>query len=462
MKSDALARIVVVIPSLLTADKLRQSGALNRLEEVFHVEYLYAEKPASTTDMQFFQVLAPASLRTRLKVFLDVHFWYHELCVHMRRKKMPWGKSFKMSVLKPYQRLLHRIAALPLLSNFVSWLDRSIVFPSDDTFEHYLRHVNPALVIYPGSAMDSYSHFVVRTAKKIGIPTLMIVSHWDYFSKKGLMRICPSKVYVWGDDMLRLAHRANNLEQDVLRIIGAPYFERYLNSTDQERTNARARLGFDSNWKILLFAGTSTPFDEITVLKRLSEHLKLSGQSTTWLLYRPHPRAWARQTQWQGDIQTLFNVLVDNGPEGAANAQRDVDLMRSIDGIISPFSTMILEAALSGRPAFCIGFDDGVNSWDFSEANHTEHLAILSGRSWLRVCVNESRLENDFEEYIRWLETPGLSDVVLKDIHKTVYFDKNTYAERLVTAILTDFPLAKPGALDSALAARNHPDAEKR
>jgi hypothetical protein len=87
--------------------------------------------------------------------------------------------------------------------------------------------------------MDTYSHLVLRSAAYLGIPSAMLVSHWDYFSKKGLLRVSPDKIYVWGDDMRRSAIEHNGLDPGRFSVVGAPQFEKYLQRLGGRRGPSR-------------------------------------------------------------------------------------------------------------------------------------------------------------------------------------------------------------------------------
>jgi hypothetical protein len=454
-------RIVLVVPSAVIADTLVASGALDGLRDRFAVEYLCSADVAERPDLSPRRVLAPASLRNRLLTVLDIHFWYHALFVYLRRLGIRSHRSFKIAYLKPYQRWVHRVLALPVLAGFCSWLDRRVVFPFDPPIVHYLETAKPDLVIIPGSAMDSYSHFVARSAERVGIPVLMIVSHWDYFSKKGLMRVRPQRIYVWGEDMRNLAVHSNGLDEAILRVVGAPHFEKYLRK-GHRNLEARKRLDLPVGGRILLFAGTSAPYDELAVLKRLNDHLARSGREDVSILYRPHPRAWKRRLLESVDTRSLSRVLLDDASADAGTSESHyLNLMAAVDGIVSPFSTMILEGALCGRPAFCIGFGDGVNRWDFAEANHSEHIAILSGRSWMTPCADAELLETKFEEFLAGFEQTDLGERVRAEIRHTIYYDNCSYAMRLLNAIRTDFAFLV-SERRTAAAVENDPDSSLR
>jgi hypothetical protein len=114
-------------------------------------------------------------------------------------------------------------------------------------------------------------------------------------------------------------------------------------------------------------------------------------------------------------------------------------LIAATDGIVSPFSTMTLEAALCGKPSLCTGFSDGVNSWDFSVAGNSEHIRILEGRRWLRICNDRSKLASEFREFLAGLTDHGLADRIRSEVRSTVFYNDRSYAKRLAEHVQADF-----------------------
>ncbi len=344
--------------------------------------------------------------------------------------------------LRPVSRLVHRIAALPLIANAVSAFDGKVMFRSDAAATRLLQELRPSLVLAPASAMDSYSHMVIRSALQLGIPIAMVVTHWDYFSKKGLLRVKPDRIYVWGESMRELAVSSNRLDPEMIRVVGVPHFERYIGAVEKRRESARVRLGVPTGAMALLFAGTGAPYDELTILRRLDTVLGRKNGVETRIIYRPHPRAWARRRAEHFDVNTLASVIVDLPAQDAPTPfEHYLDLMAAIDGIVSPFSTMILEGALCGKPSLCVSFGDEVNEWDFSAANGAEHIRAVRGQAWLDTCTESADLERMFEAFLEKLGDRSLSARIMQEIKRTIYYDQESYSERLCRFLRTDFAL---------------------
>jgi hypothetical protein len=431
-------KIVVVLPSDVVVATLVESGAMADLERRYSLVYLTGPQvtratPSPTTS------IALQSLQSLWGRRLDFHFWHLSLFAYYRRHNLPDSTSVKASTLPAGRRRLLRALAHPLLSGLWGFLDRRIFFAHDEAITRFLREQAPQLVIAPASAMDTYSHLVLRSAGKLGIPSLMLVSHWDYFSKKGLLRLDPTRIYVWGEDMRSVAVERNGVDPGRLAVVGAPHFQKYLQPLERRREAARRRFGIESDTQVVLFPGSSAPFDEPAVLRILDQTIN-GWRRKVRLLYRPHPRAWERRVAESIDLASLASVRIDDPAQpGGTSDEHYLDLIAASDALVSPFSTMTLEAGLCGKPSLCTGFSDGVNSWDFAEARNSEHIRVLRGRHWLTVCEDRSQLASMFRTLLSGLDDPGLPDRIRDEVRRTVFYNERSYAERVAEQVAVDF-----------------------
>lgn len=437
-------QIVVVVPHDVVVTTLIVNGALSELARRYPVTYLAS--PSVTLALpEPCSVISPRSLESRLGRALDWHFWNLSLFAYYRQHGLPESTSLKGASLPPRLRRIYRALSHRLPSRLLSLADRRIFFAHDSAISRYLHASKPGLVLAPASAMDTYSHLVVRSAARLGVPSVMLASHWDYFSKKGLLRVDPDRIYVWGDDMRRSAIEHNGVAPERLAVIGAPHFEKYLQPhAAARREDARRRRGVGHGERLVLFPGTSAPFDERAVLQILNKAIADDASlRQVRILYRPHPRAWSRKYAQDVDPRSLSSVTVDDPMQpGGTSEDHYVELMAAIDAVISPFSTMTLEAALCGKPSLCTAFADGVNNWSFTEAANSEHIRSLAGKRWLTVCTDRAKLAGMFRDFVAGLEEQGLSGRIRAEARSTVFYNDRSYAERLADRVQADFGAA--------------------
>lgn len=430
-------RAVVVIPSDIVARKFVNSGALDVLMNKGKVVFVVSRDvkivlPGESVVVDLLFMGSAFDMR------LDLLFWYHSFYVYTKKNKIDYRKTVKARSMKWVMRLFHEVLSMPIVSSVVDKLDEWY-FSEDVNVKKLLLQTKPDIVVAAGSALDSYSHLVLKTASKLGIPTLMVISHWDYFSKKGLLRFKPDKVYVWGEDMKNSAIKFNEVSEADVVVVGAPQFQKYLAGMP-EKNVAKDDLGLDVDKNWLLFPGSGIPYDEISVLKRLSELLIKLNRDDIGIIYRPHPRAWARKTKEEINLEDLENVVIDKPWQGEGQSEAHYQkLISASEGIVSPYSTMILEGALCGLPALCVCFSDNLNIWDFAQAEAQEHIWPLLERDWVFSCSRSEDLEVVFLKFLEKIFDPQFRIAVRSQVRSTVYFDENTFAERLYEHIERDF-----------------------
>lgn len=437
MKAAGKSKIAVALTSGPSAKAILSDGLLSQLAKQHTVLAIKTPELDVALDPDIETVVIAGPLGP-IKQRLNFHIWNASLFASLRRQKMDPDSSFKVRQLPHGHRKLYTLLSNPMIHPLLTALDRSVVFRTNKSLEKILLANEVDLVLVPGSAMDAHSFQFTRAASSIGIPSAMIVTHWDYFTKKGLLREVPNKVYVWGDDMHASATRSRTTVPEQLEIVGAPQFDRYRRTEPKAAQDLRNKLGVAKDEILLLFAGTSAPFDEETVVAELEAYIKRSGLSGIRIAYRRHPRAWSRRSkanlrETAGDW-LIFDDSKHTSPE------HFVALLSASDGIISPFSTMIIEAALCGKPSLCIGFDDEINGWDFSLAASNEHIQQVRDRSWVNVCDNRAQLATDFEQFIERVKSSD-PEVIRADVRQTVFFDELSYSDRLMAQLEEDFDL---------------------
>jgi len=419
--ADYKSKVVVIIPSRVVKNIFIDSGSMDKLSA--ESDLIFFRSP----DVYFFNNSKSIDLNlanNKTASRFDFFFWYFYLFVHFRKIGVQPKKSFKAAQLNSFVCFLFQAISNPILSWIIKIID--YVWSRNKFARSALQRESPDLVIAPASAMDTYSYYFIREAKALNIPCAMIISHWDYFSKKGL-RIIPDRLYVWGNDMYRTVLKTHIIPKKRVCILGAPHFDRYI-------TSPYFNLPITSkvNHKFtILFAGTSVPFDEESELFKLDAYIETNKLNVS-LVYKPHPRAWKRKSKLtQPYKHTKFF-------DGA-----DYDkLLLMADGLITPFSSMILEFALIGKPSLAIFLNDNLNDWKFSEINNEEHIKMLIEQKWLNVCKENDKLERSFEKFLEKLADLNYARRIKLKVKNTVFYTKtNSFSERLYEDLSVNFKI---------------------
>lgn len=242
-----------------------------------------------------------------------------------------------------------------------------------------------------------YGRCLVAVARRQGIPTVGNLNSWDN-AWKGL-RVRPDVVACWSannrDEICRLAgYRPQEVE-----VIGAPAFDAYFaRDAKWSREDLCTRLGLDPSRSILVFAtlgqfrqqiDETSPFE---VLLRAIDAGQIRGDPQVVL--RMHP--WSRDAYFKA-LANRPDVVVsryENYVPGLTwTPTRDEtilagNLLRHADVIISPGSTMCIEAAIFDTPTVVPAFNDympEIFDTYFRETWLNQHFSRLHTNDWVPV-----------------------------------------------------------------------------
>lgn len=274
-------------------------------------------------------------------------------------------------------------------------LERAI--PPRRAAARLVRECRPDVVVSSTFIQDALDVEITKAARRAGIPVVGVPVSWDTLTSKGAFLVPPDALAVWGEDTHRHAVEYHGYAGDQIAITGPPHFDVYGPTWPVEpRERFLARRGIDPAKRVLLFAGTTVTYwaDEPRQLRALSRLVESGELSDCVIWYRPHPR---RAYENVAALVGLPGVHVDDtllGRKGAgigfSTARADLahyrGLVDACDGVIAAFSTMIIEAALMGKPSLVVAFglDDGpdrvVQHADYEHMRdvvHTPGIALV-------------------------------------------------------------------------------------
>ena len=429
--------VFVVISSKRVAEVWLQTGAMDRLCKEYNTHFII--HPSATHELPpNSQKIELTSQKVSWLSFIDTQFWLHSLYVLYRKKDYDESQSFKFMNSSRVSKWVHRWLSLRPFAFIIKFLDRSIFFRGNKKASALFQDYQPICVICPGSALDSYSHQIMRSATRQKIKTAMMVTHWDFFSKKGLLRASPDKVYVWGKNMLNQAVVQHGLDRDMISIIGTPHFEKYASISLLDKESSKKVMGLKDSYTFFLFAGVGLPYDEVALLDELNQYILKKKWTNIKIIYRRHPNAWGRSGKDASDVLNMESIIFDK-ETSQDNQQHYIDLLSAVDGVISPFSTMMLEAAVAGKPSLAIGFSDELNEFDFSQAKAFGHISPVVNDCWLSPCFEKTKFISMFNDFVSKNLSQSLMEGNRASVNSTVYMDDNSYADRLYKQIQSDF-----------------------
>jgi hypothetical protein len=176
----------------------------------------------------------------------------------------------------------------------------------------------------------------------------------------------PDWLLVWGEQTQRHAVEFAQMPLDRTIKFGAAQFDVYRAPPRIGRETFCQVNGLNPALHILLYAGSSKGTDEIAHLTALDLAIESGQLGPVTVLYRPHPWGGGGRNGhllldavWQNvHIESSMKDYLEKVCGGFTGKYlpdyRDThDVLSCVDAVISPLSTIILEAALHGKPVMC-------------------------------------------------------------------------------------------------------------
>ncbi len=255
------------------------------------------------------------------------------------------------------RRRLARRGNGAVLGRYLRWEQRRFYRPQPEHLET-LRRRDPALVV------STHAHLYAETellaaGHALGIPTLGLVRSWDNVHKGIHAR--PQRLLVWNEINRGEVVELEGYRPEDVEVVGAPQFDPYF-APDLlwPREKLAERFDLDPERPIILFAtlGYFIPgFDEtcwMEELVRLLDEGALPGRPQ--VLCRLHP--WSRLEhfrKFEAHPDVRMSMVERYLPALTWSMTReDVyevgNMLAHADVVVTPASTMTLEAAIFDRP----------------------------------------------------------------------------------------------------------------
>jgi hypothetical protein len=363
----------------------------------------------------------------------DAYAWLREILMvgyRFRSRTM----AIKTSQFERWRRRKVKLYALPPIRRRLRRRILADLGPNADV-EKLLDEIEPDLVIAPTAGTDALVLDMISSARGRGITTLVLINGWDNLASKATFPVTPDHIAVWGSQSVEHARRIHRFPRERVHAIGVPTFDGHLRF---DRSSAVSPYPF----RYVLFCGSALPFDELGALRALDDAIRSSGVDIR-IVYRPHP--W-RQARSGDDIfrdAEFEHVVMDQqmreGYErstksaitlGPSDVLPDLEyypaLLAFSELVISPLSTMIVEAALLDRPSLAIAYDDGVHSVPPSMVAQFDHFEGIEAIEGIELCRTYGELPLLFVSMLGH-EYPPLRE----QIQPWLYTDERSYGDRL-------------------------------
>ena len=319
------------------------------------------------------------------------------LRARMKRKVLPVAFRGLDRVRNFSERRTGRLLAL------LAMLER--IIPSSSRLEKFIRRWDPDLVMV-SPLIDAASDQVdlIKSARRLGLPTAACIASWDNLTNKGLLRIQPDAVMVWNAVQKAEAVEFHRAAAEQVVITGAQPFDRWFKrKVSSSRQQFTSRVGLPDDRPFILFAGSSgfisESYAELTFVRRWISALRAVPNpniQSVGVLIRPHPYntvAWeeAELEEELGAVSVWPRQRYNAVDESARETYFDSLYHSAV--VVGINTSAMLEAAIVGRPVLSILAPEFEATQEGTL--HFHYLLPEHGG-----CV---RVAHDFDEHIRQL-----------------------------------------------------------
>lgn len=276
---------------------------------------------------------------------------------------------------------LCRLLASGPISGMLKWAaDRT---PFYEPIVKDLRKRRPDVVVAAATFLPhSLELEYLRTAKRLGIRTVIIVPSWDNLTTKGIFHVMADRILVWNAAQMEEAVAMLQVPRNRLAATGAPRYDLWFQLRPRlTAAEFRAEAGLAAEGPVIVWLCSSgfIAKDEVAIVREVAAHLAADPGWTSrggQLLVRPH---YQNLAQWRaaGDPAREGFFLWPHPDKLERFNTSDLhqglfDTLYHSAGAVGINTSAFLEAAVVDRP--CLAILDPRVAGTQSDIPHFQHL----------------------------------------------------------------------------------------
>ncbi len=257
---------------------------------------------------------------------------------------------------------LNGLGGWPVIRKIFRYLDYRLVSSGgfEDLFDRYRPAAVLATDIQDLRVQESSDAALIRAARRRGIFSVGMSRSWDSMTTKGLLRTLPDILAVQTEDIKSQAVAYHSVPTDRIVVVGVPHYDAYITGVRISRKDLFQKIKLDPTRKLIFFA---PPSDIWTGDRSLNPYLlKTIARAGEQVVVR-FPIFGELNV---GDFVAPPYIVFDR-PGNAARLEESLlsrhddahfaDLLYHSDLVVTGPSSVILDAAVFGKPTVLIGFD---------------------------------------------------------------------------------------------------------
>ncbi len=229
--------------------------------------------------------------------------------------------------------------------------------------DQLLKKLKPNVIIHPTVLEGLFVTDLIEWGRENKVPTVYLMNSWDNPSTKAMTMGNPEWLVVWGEQSQKHANMHLKMNKDRILTFGAAQFEIYCSPPSMTPEEFKKKLGIEVNSKVILYAGSSKQVKEVQHLIELEKAIEERKLPPCYIVFRPHPWRgvvegevdfFSRSWKWVMMDPMMKEYYIESQKDPAKIFLPDINythiILNTCDILISPVSTILLEAALHDKP----------------------------------------------------------------------------------------------------------------
>lgn len=344
-----------------------KSEIFKEIEKDYKIIFFFPKKHRRVT-----VDLEKLNLREKYEIDIDqtraylIRMFYHASNV---RKIIKKKTDEKIGEIERYKKILGKklfyfyyfVLRFEIFFNIFKFFKKKEI-SSNEILDDIIKKKNLNLIIHPTVLEGLFVYDLIEIGKKRKIPTFFLMNSWDNPSTKALIDGTPDKLFVWGEQTKKHAKDLLDIPDEKIVVAGAAQMQLFKNNISSEYKNL---INLDNKYRLICYAGSSRGLDEIGQLHLLNQYITRKKLNIK-ILYKPHPwKNFANPNEknffdfkFENVIMDIFsrkNYLARLNNDNAMDLnlisyENTNHILKSIDALVTPMSTIMLEATMHGIP----------------------------------------------------------------------------------------------------------------
>lgn len=433
-----------------------KSGAFRELEQGYDVTYIFnvdesTEKKWLFTDVDSLGLRNVVRTRVTRERMGSWHKLFATSVLHNQRGTRNY-RPRKQLVVEVNGRLRTEYYTLLSLPGIYTLFRRRFLARQGiyQPLVDLLREEKPDIVIHPTVLAGYYVNELPFICKSMGIPLVMLMNSWDNPSVKALGTSYPDKLVVWGEQTRRHAIEYMRMPEKNVLSFGAAQFQIYREPVEESDAELRAMFKVPEDMPILLYGGANKGAHESKYLKLLDDLIETGAVPRCHVIYRPHP--------WRGELaageigffelecrhismdpfmEAYYRRATTSGQFGIEMADYTITrkLLHLVSAVISPLSTILLEATILGKPVLMFFPNDDLAEKSARQAQlglQLVHFQDFWGVPGVNVCDQESAFAEECHRLLRQASDSAICEGLIRHAKHFVVLEGPSYGESLL------------------------------